>query len=127
MTTTTELDPREKEVWTIDFSSILYNGETLKSIVSVEVSVTGGADPNPAAFVPAQPAPAINTKIVTAYTQGLSGVGQQKVLISPGCCIQGPMGGTGLDGVTYKILAFAQTSNSLRLVGAYILVPVRSL
>jgi hypothetical protein len=124
MTTTSgALDPREQDIYTLDFTPLLNAGETLASIVAVSVSVVRGADPNPSAFLPASPVPAINQQPVTVKTpQILSGV-QQTTTIAAGCCIQGPMGG-GVDGAWYEIAGEAQTTNSLRRLVCKLIVPV---
>jgi hypothetical protein len=124
MTTTAGvLDPREQDIYTLDFTPLLNAGETLTSIVSVAVTVIRGIDPNPSAFLPATPAPAINQASVTVKTQAISNGLQQTATIAAGCCIQGPMGG-GVDGAWYEIAGEAQTSNTLRRLVCKIIVPV---
>ncbi len=121
------LDPREEEVWTLDFTPLLNPGETLQSIVSISVSVESGADPNPSAFVPSSPAPAINTTQVVVKQPPPPGaiLNQPSTTIAIGCCIQGPMTG-GLDGCSYLIYGVALTSSGLRKIGVALIVPVRS-
>lgn len=126
MTTTSgALDPREQDIYTLDFSPLLNAGETLTSIVAVSVSVARGTDPNPSQFLPPTPAPSINQSAVTVKgPQVMNGV-QQSITIPAGQCVQGPMGG-GVDGTRYEIAAECQTSNSLRRLVCKIVVPVSS-
>ena len=126
MTTTAgALDPREQDIYTLDFTPLLNAGETLTNIVSVGVTVIRGTDPNPSNFLPSTPAPAINQAAVTVKTQTINNGAQQTATIAAGCCIQGPMGG-GVDGAWYEIAGEAQTSNTLRRLVCKIIVPVSS-
>ena len=124
MTTTSgALDPREQDIYTLDFTPLLNAGETLTSITAVSVTVIRGTDPNPSAFLPATPAPAINQAEVTVKSPTVVNGLQQTVNIAAGCCIQGPMGG-GVNGNWYEIAGEAQTSNNLRRLVCKIIVPV---
>lgn len=124
MTTTAgAIDPREQDIYTLDFTPLLNAGETLQSIVAVSVTLVRGADPNPSAFLPTSPVPAINQSPVTVKTQTIVNGAQASVTIAAGCCIQGPMGG-GVDGAWYEIAGEAQTSNTLRRLVCKLIVPV---
>lgn len=126
MTTTSgALDPREQDIYTLDFTPLLNAGETLTSITAVSVTVNRGTGPNPSAFLPATPSPSINQAAVTVKAPAVVNGLQQTVTIAAGCCIQGPMGG-GVDGAWYEIAGEAQTSNSLRRLVCKIIVPVSS-
>ena len=128
-TVTSPLDPREEDVWTADFTSLLNANETLQSIVSVSVSVESGADSNPSAFLPPSPAPAINTAPVTVKLPVPPGLvaSQPTATIATGCCVQGSMGGGGgLSGNSYLLYVLCQTTNPLRKIGVALIVPVRS-
>lgn len=122
------LDPRAADIYTLDFTNQLGPGETLTSIVAVSVALVAGQDPNPSAFLPAAPVPAINQAQATVKLPTVAGVGmpQQTVTIAAGCCIQGPMNtdGTAVSGASYEITGEAQTSNSLRRLVCKLIVPV---
>ena len=123
------LDPRAADVWTLGFTSQLGPGETLASIVSVSVALVAGQDPNPAAFLPASPVPAINQQpVAVKLPSPAPGIGmpQQTVNIAAGCCIQGPMNtdATAVSGASYEITGEAQTTNSLRRLVCKLIVPV---
>jgi len=121
------LDPRAADIYTLDFTNQLdtANGETLASIVAVSVALVAGQDPNPSAFLPAAPVPAINQAPATVNLPVPPGIGmpQQTATIATGCCIQGPMGG-GVSGCSYEIVGEAQSTNSLRRLVCKLIVPV---
>ena len=117
------LDPRAKDVFTLDFTAQLNPGETLASIVGIAVAAVRGTDPNAGAFVATTPAPAINTAPVTVNSSTVSGVLQPSVTVATGCCIQGAMGG-GLDGTWYEIVGIAQSTNAQRVLTCKLIVPV---
>jgi hypothetical protein len=122
------LDPQAADIYTLDFTNQLGPGETLASIVSVSVALVAGADPNPAAFLPAAPVPAINQAAATVKLPVPPGIGmpQQTVSIAAGCCIQGAMNlaGTAVSGASYEITGEAQSTNSLRRLVCKLIVPV---
>jgi len=124
-TISSPLDPRAADIYTLDFTNQLGPGETLAGIVSVSVALVAGQDPNPSAFLPAAPVPAINQAPATVKLPVAPGIGmpQQTVTIATGCCIQGPMGG-GVSGCSYEIAGEAQTTNSLRRLVCKLIVPV---
>lgn len=124
-TISSPLDPRAADIYTLDFTNQLGPGETLTSIVAVSVALVAGQDPNPSAFLPAAPVPAINQAAATVKLPVAPGIGmpQQTVIIATGCCIQGPMGG-GVSGCSYEIVGEAQTTNSLRRLVCKLIVPV---
>lgn len=122
------LDPLAADIYTLDFTNQLGPGETLASIVAVSVALVAGQDPNPSAFLPVSPAPAINQAPVPVKLPTVAGIGmlQQSVTIAAGCCIQGPMNtaATAVSGASYEITAEAQTTNSLRRLVCKLIVPV---
>ena len=122
------LDPRAADVYTLDFTNQLGPGETLASIVEVSVALVAGQDPNPSAFLPAVPPPAINTAATSAKLPAVPGMypAQQSVAIAAGCCIQGAMNtaATAVDGASYEITGVAQSTNPQRRLVCKLIVPV---
>lgn len=93
-------DPAEKVVLGFDFSPALESGETLTTVESVQVTVTGGVDANASTMLEG---PAVLDQTNTAVLQIVKG---------------------GLDNVQYHFTALANTNQGRRLAVPAIL-PVR--
>lgn len=98
-----EMSPYEAHVVTFDFSDELVNGEILTGIASVTVSVNAGVDPTPLAVLNGQP----------SYDVSLQHL------------LQPIIGASAVVGNNYYLVAIAKTSNPLKILARYALLPIR--